>query len=677
MSARKSVGKRARAASLLLVPGLLFAATANAGNSPPVISGTAPATAVIGETYDFQPVATDPDNDRLRFEARGLPRWATLDKHSGRVYGSPRRPDQDTWNDVTISVSDGKASAALPPFRITVVDPAAATGGEPPSISGSPATSATVGELYAFQPTASDPDGDSLRFSVANKPAWATFTGSTGLLSGIPPAGSAGSYPGVTVSVSDGQSQVSLPSFDITVGERPNTPPTISGTPGTSVNADASYLFRPSAHDADGQPLGFSIANKPAWASFNPNDGTLSGTPTREQGGTYPGIVVSVSDGQDSASLPSFSITVVTTNRPPSISGSPAAAAVVGEFYGFQPTASDPDGDSLRFSIANKPSWATFTASTGLLSGIPPDGSAGTYPDVRVSVSDGQTSVSLAPFAIDVSGPANRPPEIWGMPETSATAGTAYGFRPSASDPDGDTLSFSVQGLPAWASFDTVSGALSGTPTAAHAGTYSNIVVSVADGEASDSLAPFSIAVVALNQPPTISGSPDDYVTVGQAYGFTPGASDPDGDSLRFSIANKPAWAAFDTGTGRLHGTPAASAAGTYEGIVITASDGEFSASLPAFSLTVVPTTPGSATVSWTPPTSFVDGTPIANLAGYLVAYGPSAEDFSSSLRVGSPEITSATIEGLAVGTWYFAVRAYTTDGVESDLSQVAQKTIR
>ena len=491
MSARKSVGNRGRIASLLLVSGLLFAATANAGNSPPVIYGKAPGTAVMGELYDFQPVATDPNDDRLRFEAQGLPRWATLDKHSGRLYGIPRRPDKDTWNDVTISVSDGQASASLPPFRITVVDPAAASGGEPPSISGTPPTAVVEGELYAFAPAASDPDGD-----------------------------------------------------------------------------------------------------------------------------------------------------------------------------------------PLAFSIANKPSWASFTASTGLLSGIPPDGSAGTYSDVRISVSDGQSSVSLAPFAISVAGPANRPPEIWGIPDTSVNAGLAYGFAPSASDPDGDTLNFSVQGLPAWASFDTASGLLSGTPTTEHAGTYSNIVIRVSDGEQSDSLAPFSITVVALNQRPTISGSPDDFVTAGQAYGFTPSASDPDGDTLQFSIANKPSWAAFDTATGRLYGTPDASSAGTYEGILITASDGEFSASLPAFAVTVVPTTPGSATVSWTPPTSFVDGTPIAHLAGYLVVYGTSAEDFSSSLRVGSPEITSTMIEGLAAGTWYFAVKAYTIDGVESDLSQVAQKTI-
>jgi len=70
-------------------------------------------------------------------------------------------------------------------------------------------------------------------------------------------------------------------------------------------------------------------------------------------------------------------------------------------------------------------------------------------------------------------------------------AGQAYAFKPNASDPEGQKLLFSIQGLPAWATFDTATGALSGTPDVSRVGAHSNIVISVTDGQASASLAPF------------------------------------------------------------------------------------------------------------------------------------------------------------------------------------------
>jgi uncharacterized repeat protein (TIGR03803 family) len=84
-----------------------------------------------------------------------------------------------------------------------------------------------------------------------------------------------------------------------------------------------------------------------------------------------------------------------------------------------------------------------------------------------------------------------------------------------------------------------------------------------------------------------ISGTPPTSATVAQTYTFRPTASDPDGQGLRFSIANKPSWASFETFGGRLHGIPTSSDLGTFSNIVITVSDGTASASLPEFSITV------------------------------------------------------------------------------------------
>src|SRR5262249_9125978 len=165
---------------------------------------------------------------------------------------------------ITVSASSPAPSPTPPPATNT-----------PPTISGSPATTATIGQAYMFVPTASDANGDPLTFSVANKPAWATFSSSTGLLTGTPTAASMSSS--ITISVSDGKASASLPAFSIQAQAAPDRAPTISGAPTTSVTVGAAYSFKPTASDPDGNPLTFSIANKPTWASFSTATRQLSG----------------------------------------------------------------------------------------------------------------------------------------------------------------------------------------------------------------------------------------------------------------------------------------------------------------------------------------------------------------------------------------------------------------
>src|SRR5262245_26223811 len=66
-------------------------------------------------------------------------------------------------------------------------------------------------------------------------------------------------------------------------------------------------------------------------------------------------------------------------NAPPTISGTPAVALVPDSPYSFRPSAADPEGASLTFSVSNKPTWASFDAATGELSGTPAAGDVGQY----------------------------------------------------------------------------------------------------------------------------------------------------------------------------------------------------------------------------------------------------------------------------------------------------------
>jgi hypothetical protein len=179
-------------------------------------------------------------------------------------------------------------------------------GGPPnraPKIEGTPATTARVGEPYEFSPTASDPDGDPLSFSIQNQPGWTSFDNSIGRIFGTPQATDIGRSPGVTITVSDGLQESSLTAFEIeVVDEASNLPPEISGNPPTEVMVGQNYSFTPTASDQDGDELTFSIENKPNWSGFSSTNGTLSGTPTEADVGVTSSIIISVSDSQENIS---------------------------------------------------------------------------------------------------------------------------------------------------------------------------------------------------------------------------------------------------------------------------------------------------------------------------------------------------------------------------------------
>jgi hypothetical protein len=146
---------------------------------------------------------------------------------------------------------------------------------------------------------------------------------------------------------------------------------------------------------------------------------------------------------------------------------------------------------------------------------------------------------------------------------------------------------------------------------------------------------------------------------------------------LTFSVTNLPSWATFSTTTGRLQGTPTASHVGTYSNIVIRVSDGSASTALPAFSITVAAVATGSATLSWTPPTTNTDGSPLTNLAGYRVHWGTAAGAYPNTVTLNNPGLASYVVSNLVPGTYYFVVTALSSTGAESQFSNAASKTIQ
>jgi hypothetical protein len=131
-------------------------------------------------------------------------------------------------------------------------------------------------------------------------------------------------------------------------------------------------------------------------------------------------------------------------NSAPTISGSAPQVAEVGVPYSFQPSASDADGDTLQFSATGLPAWASINTSTGRISGTPEAGAEGTSGQIRITVSDGEASATLAAFNIHVVQTAAGTAVLSWLPPTDNSDGSVltdlagyrieYGRTPGAFD---------------------------------------------------------------------------------------------------------------------------------------------------------------------------------------------------------------------------------------------------
>ena len=154
------------------------------------------------------------------------------------------------------------------------------------------------------------------------------------------------------------------------------------------------------------------------------------------------------------------------------VNGTPPTSVVAGAKYQYLPSVSNSEGRPLSYDITSTPGWATFVASSGELSGTPGDSDVGTSAEIEIGVLNGTTRAIIGPFRITVNHPAaSRPvtqPTITGTPAATVTAGQPYSFKPLVTDPRSSTLSFTIVNRPAWGTFSTATGALSGTPTTAN-----------------------------------------------------------------------------------------------------------------------------------------------------------------------------------------------------------------
>ena len=381
------------------------------------------------------------------------------------------------------------------------------TVNRPPVLSPIGSRSIDEAQTLTFALTATDPDGDSLSYSAGNLPTGASFNPTTRTFTWTPGYGAAGNYS-VLFTVTDNGTPPTSDSetVTITVGNV-NRPPVLSPIGSRSIDEAQTLTFALTATDPDGDSLSYSAGNLPTGASFNPTTRTFTWTPGYGAAGNYSVLFTVTDNGTPPTSdSETVTITVGNVNRPPVLSPIGSRSIDEAQTLTFALTATDPDGDSLSYSAGNLPTGASFNPTTRTFTWTPGYGAAGNY-SVLFTVTDNGTPPTSDSETVTITvGNVNRPPVLSPIGSRSIGEAQTLTFALTATDPDGDSLSYSAGNLPTGASFNPTTRTFTWTPGYGTAGNYSVLFTVTDNGTppTSDSET-VTITVGNVNRPPALS----------------------------------------------------------------------------------------------------------------------------------------------------------------------------
>ena len=399
--------------------------------------------------------------------------------------------------------------------------------------------------------------------------------------------------------------------------------------------------FTATATDADGDTLTYTLSGTDAdLFAIDADTGVVNfiDAPDFEAPGDADGdnvydVTITASDGELSATQ-DVTITVTNENEAPVFTSAEAVSVEENGTAAFTATATDVDGDTLTYTLTGADA-ALFAidAATGVVSFIaapdfetPGDADGDNVYDVTVTASDGELS-SSQDVAITVTD-VNEAPVITSAATVSVDENGTAGFTATATDVDGDTLTYSLTGADAALfAIDAATGVVSfiaapdfETPGDADGDNVYDVTVTASDGELSSSQ-DVAITVTDVNETPVITSAAAVSVDENQTSAFTATATDVDGDTLTYTLAGADAALfAIDAATGIVSfiAAPDFETPGDADGdnvydVTVTASDGDLSASQDvAITVTDVDDTPPEAPVILSIGLEYLGGDPLS-----------------------------------------------------------------
>jgi len=564
-----------------------FSVAVQDANDAPQITSTPIVQATVNQLYQYAVIASDPDvGDVLSYSLLSAPAGMSIDSNTGLISWSPTSAQLGA-HPVQIQVEDGGGLVASQNLSIDVLP-----DNRTPVINSTPVVVATESEAYSYAVIATDADGDTLIFSLVTGPEGMVIDATSGVIQWTPSSLQIGNQS-IQVKVADTRGAEAVQSFAVVVGAfvPPNQPPVITSAPVINAVEAQLYQYLLQATDADADSLVFALTIAPAGMVIDAVSGLLSWTPATAQIGSH-SVQAQVSDGNGGVVTQDFSITVAAANRLPSITSTPLTQAIEGQSYRYSVSATDPDNDTLVYTLVSAPAGMIIDASSGAIAWVPIDTQVGLHA-ITVSVDDSNGGVVQQNFSIDVTAEVtNQPPVITSAPLGRVEEEALYTYAVSASDPNGDVLTYSLDIAPVGMAINAATGVIVWTPSNTQIG-IANVSVRVDDGNGRFVTQNFTITVTekpAENQAPTITTIPITNAEVNALYSYGVNATDADGDTLGFSLTTAPSGMAINAVTGVINWTPLASQMGSVN-VVVQVDDGNEGIATQSFSIAVVDNT--------------------------------------------------------------------------------------
>ncbi|MCL2873131.1 MAG: putative Ig domain-containing protein, partial [Betaproteobacteria bacterium] len=603
-------------------------------NRSPTISSTPSMAATAGTTYTYQVTASDPDGDPLTYTLNDAPTSMTISA-TGKVEWAIPVGTAGAF-DVEIEVADNKGAYVRQSYTIGV----GGVGNRPPTISSTPSMTGTAGVTYTYQVTASDPDSDPLTYTLSAAPTGMTIS-AIGRIEWPIPAGTVGVFD-VEIKVTDSKGAYARQSYSIGVGITGNRPPTISSNPPLTGTAGVTYVYQISASDPDGDPRTYTLNTAPVGMTVNATGRIEWPIPVGTDG--VFDVEIEVSDGRGGYVRQNYTIAVGSSNignRPPRVTSTPGVTGTAGGSYTYQVTATDPDGDTLAYTLKTAPDDMTISAA-GKIEWLIPIDAIGDI-DVEIEVADGKGGFAYQGYAISVAGKGNRAPRITSTPTTTGTAGGSYTYQVSATDPDGDTLTYTLSTAPTGM-------IISGTgkvewPIPASVIGDINVEIEVTDNKGGFARQSYTISVAGSgNRAPRITSTPTTTAYIGTLYAYQVSATDPDSDPLTFALVDGPTGMILFA-TNRIEWTPTTAQNGYYD-VAVTVSDGRGGSSMQTWTIYAQLATNSPPRITSQP---IYHGKPGEEYQYNVVAYDANSDPLTYSLIEGP---TGMTISSTGVVDW-------------------------
>lgn len=446
-------------------------------NHKPVIAAIGTKAIDEGKTLQFAVTGRDIDNDKITFKAENLPKGAVLNADTGVFTWKPDNTQKGTYN-VTFIVTDGKLPDSIDSTIMTINVGDTTT---PPELVKIGNRHAKEGQKLEFKIAARDKDNDKLTYymsAITGTAKGAVLDATTGLFTWVTDMSTSGTYK-VRFQVSDGKN-TDYEDVTITIGNV-NRAPVITAVGPKTVNEKEKITFGIVATDPDNDTISYKITGLPEGADFTiDNVGcTFTWTPDIDQEGQY-NIKFFAIDSKNASDIENVKITVNKTNVAPMFNPIGNKTVTEGQKLEFKVVATDIDKNKITFDVSGLPTGATFDKATGAFSWVTGFSSQGSY-KLKFTATDGKLTDSEEIYI--TVGNVNRPPEFTTVvgKEVSIKEMTQLNLNLTATDPDDNTVSYTIENLPTGATFDAKTSKFAWLPTFLQAGKYS-IKVIATDG---------------------------------------------------------------------------------------------------------------------------------------------------------------------------------------------------